>query len=131
MFTFSGGVATIWRDTLFDFNDGDFSFLANITPKDVSKHAVISEKSGSWRLSVENSKLKLEMYAEDPRQADPVILTAPIEANKKYHVGFKVFGFRDSGSTVRLYLNGRSVAEFSDASVPDGKSGTEQVQSVG
>ncbi len=127
--TFDGGVATVPRDTRFDFNDGDFSFLANVSPKDVNTRSVIAEKPGSWRLLVDSSKLKLEMYGNDSSKAKTAVLTAAIEANKSYHVAFTVFGFRDSGSHIKLYIDGKTVAEFGDAAA-DGQAGIHYVNSA-
>ena len=118
-----GGVATVSRNTRFDFNDGDFSFLARVTPEKVSKRSVVAEKPGSWRLLIDSGQLKLEMDSGDAKQTDPAVLTAQIEANKSYHIAFTVFGFRDSGSNIRLYLNGEKVAEFGDTSAAEGDRG--------
>lgn len=130
-----GGVAMVARDTRFDFHDGDFSYITRILPKDVSKRAIVSEKPGSWRLFVENQHLILEVFPDNSEintamQTDGVALETQIEANQKYHVAFTVFGFKKGGSTIRLYLNGRIVAEFSDGSGPAGIIGIKQVNSV-
>ncbi len=128
--TFDGGVASVRRDTRFDFNDGDFSFIATVTPAAVKQRSMIAEKPGSWRLLVDSGQLKLEMFSNDSVEASTAELTAAIEADKSYHVAFTVFGFRDSGSNIKLYLNGKKVAEFGDLSAPDGDAGISSVNST-
>jgi hypothetical protein len=53
------GVATVARDARFDFYDGSFSFLTQITLHETQHAAVAVKESGSWRLLMANDELRL------------------------------------------------------------------------
>jgi arylsulfatase A-like enzyme len=111
---FSGGAATVARDTRLDFHDGDFSFAARINPESTDGISMVAEKPGSWRLLIERGSLKLVMYEHGatPGEANPgLVLQVPVQADSEQHIAFTVFGWRDTASTVRLYLDGKLVDE--------------------
>jgi len=108
---FSGGYATIARDTRFDFNDGDFTFSAVVEPLAMNKVGVIATKVGSWELRQELEELVLVVL--DGKTKAQLRLSAPWGGDGAKRVTFTVFGWRDSASDVKLYVDGLRVAESS------------------
>lgn len=107
---FSGGVAKATADTRLDFHDGDFSFSTWIFPSTVSGTSTIAEKPGSWKLQIDEGRLKLHMIGqyrdESAERERMLVLESSIKPEVAQHVAFTVFGWRDDPGTVRLYLNG-------------------------
>jgi len=108
------------RNTLFDFNDGDFTFTATITPNTSGEHRIVAQKKGSWLLQLlQNNFLELHVIGDNDIK---IVLTSktPFHVGQEYDVAFSVFGWQKSNSTIKLYINNQ--LEAADNNLPAVKS---------
>ncbi len=112
---FDGGRGTIPFDGRFDFHDGDWSFLARLTPRALAADAVLAGRGRSWRLALRADGV-VELALGDYRGSAVLTSAAapPLAAGDEHHVAFTVFGWPGRHATVRLYLDGALVDESTD-----------------
>lgn len=106
------GSATLGPHTLLDFHDGDFSFVTRINAAPAGA-GTIAAREGSWRLWLEDGRVVLELRDSEGRSLR--LETPELERGRSHQVGFTVFAWKRSPSTVRLYLDGRVAAESLEA----------------
>lgn len=101
----SSGLVTLAPNSMFDFNEGDFTFIASITPTLVDgTDRVIAEKSDSWSLFLgSGNKLTLRVF-DSFGNTTTFSGTTAIEADKTYNIAFRSNGFPNR-SFLDMYVN--------------------------
>ena len=110
------GRVTLMRDARFDFGPTDFSLTARIKRNtgDGSGASTIAKKEGSWELQI-NSESKLELVVVDTNSRSFSLVSAKvIEPEIGYDIAVTVYGFRNSNSIIRLYVNSQLEVESED-----------------
>lgn len=108
--SFDGGSIRLKQDLRFDFAEADFSLQARIRLDQLAASPggqVIAERPQSWRLWVDGSGfVHLEVEGQEAGQRTLLQSTQPITAGVDHQVTFTAYGWINSPSTVRLYLDG-------------------------
>ena len=104
----ASGAVELVEDVRFDFHDGDFSASAEIVLASLTgADQVVAEKPGSWRLFVDAAgRAVLEVEGDDPSETTRLESLAALSPGVRHELAFTVFGWIDSPSTIRLYVDG-------------------------
>ncbi len=115
-FDFDGGAAVLaWNDR-FAFHDGDFSMQARVAPRSIGPdEQSIAEHPGSWRLRIlADGRVEVAVRDTNPGIETRLVSQAALEPEIEHNVAFTIYGWRNSESTVRLYLDGQLQAETNE-----------------
>lgn len=114
----AGKSITASFDERLNFSEGDGSLLVAVRPSiDSLDKGTIAECPGSWRLFLDNRHVVVEIEGDpafkrvDGGAGQVRLQSQAIDADQWHHLAMTVYGFRNDTSVVRLYLNGRAVAE--------------------
>lgn len=128
-FSESDHVAKLEDNELYSFREGDFSFQTRVELDELpgSMGATIAEHPGSWQLSLETDGsdsvlAQLEVVAKNAEPVDlpglpgdTVTLSNSFACSVpcSFNIGFTLLGIVYGEPSIRLYLEGNSVDEFS------------------
>ena len=114
---FTAGAVELETNPLFDVDEMDFTFAANLTPYSIGAPQVIAS-FGSWTLELnEAGKVVLTLESPDaPNGIVTLVSGTPLQANHEHHVAFTLYSWSISSfTTVRLNVDG--VLEAEDGSL--------------
>jgi arylsulfatase A len=117
-FILGGGRIDLENDMRFDFNDADFTFQTRLSFVELPAFGgiqTVAERPGSWKLWVDAVR-RIRLDVEGP-SGNTSLMGSIIPAHYQVDVAFTVFGWRDSNSTVRLYLNHELQQETNEVEV--------------
>ncbi len=104
--TFNGGSVRLAAQSLFDIDDGDFSFAARILPLASGIRQFVAGTGASWLLQLDPfDRLVLTLKADDGETTTLTSATRLV-AGVEYEVAFTVYAWPLSDTTVVLYVNG-------------------------
>ena len=109
----AAGRRVLGPDAALDIHDGDFSFAVELGPSEATdargQREVLAERAGSWVLALEDQRIVLSLWDEAGAQRD--LRSGPIDRRRSQWIAFTIFQWKNSPSTLRLFIDGRVVDE--------------------
>ena len=95
--------ASIGYNSIFDFNDADFTFTAKIRSELVREN-VVAERFGSWKFYISGDKIKLKIISQD---GDITTVKADYKLPLRTDIEliFTIYKEEENTQTVNIYYN--------------------------
>jgi arylsulfatase A-like enzyme len=111
-FGLNGGRVDLRHDLRLDPNDGDFSFVADVHATDFDGEQTLAQKRGSWRLWLSGARVVLMVHGQNGGRV--LLRSPPLSEGETHHIAFTILGWRDSRTSVRLYVDGQLLADSAE-----------------